>query len=440
MSAETALFQLFPLLDPATEAALRSSIERHGVLVPVAVDQHGRLLDGYHRSRIADELGVTYERRVHEVRDDDHARELARTLNVLRRHLDPDQRRDLVAELRAQGHSLRAIGGALGVSHTQVRSDLESTGKSFPVDQPERIIGRDGKSRPATMPARAFQRGDIVADDHGDARSVHRVESHGDDIVLFDDNGDAIVAHASQELRVGEEPSQRQPQLTVVRPPVTKPDLGGGISHPARYSSELLPIFAAAVPVSQYPRVLDPFAGTGRIHELENETVGVELEPEWAELHPGTEVGTALDLKYADGSFDAVVTSPTYGNRLADHHNAADPHLRRSYTHDLGRKLSTDNSGAMQWGADYRKFHEQAWEEAWRVLRPGGRLVLNIKDHIRGGRRQLVTAWHINTMFRLGFELAWAEDVPTPNLRQGENSELRLPEQVWVLDKPEARR
>src|SRR5436190_12247600 len=131
------LFQLFPLLDLATEAALRSSIERHGVLVPVAVDQHGRILDGYHRSRIADELDVPYETRTHEVRDDDHARELARTLNVVRRHLDPDQRRDLVAELRQQGHSLRAIGGALGVSDMTVHRDLEASTATGVAVQPE---------------------------------------------------------------------------------------------------------------------------------------------------------------------------------------------------------------------------------------------------------------------------------------------------------------
>jgi tRNA G10 N-methylase Trm11 len=84
-------------------------------------------------------------------------------------------------------------------------------------------------------------------------------------------------------------------------------------------------------------------------------------------------------LPFADASIDAIVTSPTYGNRLADHHRASDPLLRRSYTHDLGRPLHSENSGAMQWGDAYRAFHRRAWAEAVRVLKPGGRFVLNVK-------------------------------------------------------------
>jgi SAM-dependent methyltransferase len=216
--------------------------------------------------------------------------------------------------------------------------------------------------------------------------------------------------------------------------PITKPDLGGGVSHPARYSTNLIPIFADIL--DGYDHVLDPFAGTGRIHELPMHTVGVEIEPEWAALHPDTVEGSALDLPWEDAEFDAVCTSPTYGNRLADSHNASDPERRRSYTHDLGRKLSADNSGAMQWGDEYREFHETAWAEAVRVLRHGGRFVLNIKDHIRGGQRQYVTDWHVGVLRDLGLRYAFALTVDTRHLRQGDNAEARVEgEQVIVFDK-----
>lgn len=220
----------------------------------------------------------------------------------------------------------------------------------------------------------------------------------------------------------------------------TKPDLGGGISHPARYTDALLPAFAAILDeLGGITTVLDPFAGTGKIHTLADHgyrTVGIELEPEWAQMHPATIVGSALDIPFDDHHFDAIVTSPTYGNRLADSHNATDPERRRSYTHDIGRPLHPDNSGAMQWGKQYREFHQDAWNESYRVLRPGGALLLNIKDHIRNGTRQEVPAWHLHYLLDLGFHYRWHVDIDTPSLRAGANADARYAaETIYVLER-----
>ena len=208
-----------------------------------------------------------------------------------------------------------------------------------------------------------------------------------------------------------------------------------GVAHPAVFSDKILPVLAALL-TSDHRKILDPFACVGRVHELrqmvdwEIATVGVELEPEWADLHPDTHVGNALSLKFADDSFDAVVTSPTYGNRLADHHNARDGSVRRSYTHDLGRTLHDDNSGDLHWGEEYRDFHIKAWVEAKRVLRVEGRLILNISDHIRRRQRQYVSSWHVQTLLQLGFVLGDAHRVVTPRLRQGANAEVRVPSEL----------
>jgi SAM-dependent methyltransferase len=211
----------------------------------------------------------------------------------------------------------------------------------------------------------------------------------------------------------------------------TKKIYATGVSHPAVFSKPILPTIGQLLE-QDHRWILDPFAGVGRVHELSAhvawpiETVGVEIEPEWAALRQRTIVGNALELPFASDVFDAVVTSPTYGNRLADSHKARDGSVRRSYTHDLGRTLAEDNSGDLHWGAKYRDFHRQAWREARRVLRNDGRFILNISDHIRKGQRQYVSSWHCETLLGMGFRLVNTTNVQTQRLRAGTNASVRV--------------
>lgn len=70
-------------------------------------------------------------------------RRAARYSAVWRRHLSVEQRREVAVALREQGHSLRAIAGAVGVSEGQVRKDIASerlrTGTQL--NEPDRITG-----------------------------------------------------------------------------------------------------------------------------------------------------------------------------------------------------------------------------------------------------------------------------------------------------------
>ena len=215
------------------------------------------------------------------------------------------------------------------------------------------------------------------------------------------------------------------------------------VPHPAVFPDAVLDAAAAMLDASHY-LVLDPFAGVGKIHDLPDKvswpmrTTGVEIEPEWAICHPSTTQGNVLELwdMYGSDGFDAVVTSPAYGNRLADAHTARDGSLRRSYTHDLGRKLHSENSGKMQWGKAYRRFHRQAWEQVAAMVKPGGRLVLNVSDHIRDGQRMYVSDFHFIQVHMNGFALVDATRVVTRRLGYGANRELRVPsELVLAFDK-----
>lgn len=217
-------------------------------------------------------------------------------------------------------------------------------------------------------------------------------------------------------------------------------------SHPAPYSPSILAYFQDFIDIQVHPLltpvILDPFAGVGNIHKLQRcETWGIELEAPWASQHPRTLQGDATALPFQDISFDMVITSPCYANRMADHHDAKDGSYRRTYTHHLRAllgdptaKLHARNAGHMQWGEEYRQLHEQAWAEVYRVLKPGAYFLLNIKDHQRKHARVSVSAWHAGVCRDLGFKLMNIQRIGTPHFRFGANR-ARFPERVLVLRK-----
>lgn len=205
------------------------------------------------------------------------------------------------------------------------------------------------------------------------------------------------------------------------------------IAHPTRFSPAVLAVVRELIP-DRGQRMLDPFAGTGRALDLYRRSIGVEIEHEWAAMHEHCIVGDATALPFADGVFDLVVTSPCYGNRFADHHNAKDGSIRHSYRHDLGRPLHSNNAGRMQWGDEYRWTHVEAWLEVRRVLDRFGWFVLNVSDHVRRKERVRVSAWHVETIRSLGFVLADVRQVQTKRLRYGDNRDRADCEFVFVFE------
>lgn len=235
--------------------------------------------------------------------------------------------------------------------------------------------------------------------------------------------------------------------------PVPEPAQPQRLGHPATYSKAVLNVIASYLSVGD--DVLDPFAGVGTIHELAETrrvtTTGVELEPEWAELNARTICDDARNIvkrfTLRKGrpdefvkQFDVIATSPAYGNRMADHHEARDGSHRNTYRHMLGRQLSEGSSAAMQWGPEYRTLHAQVWNQCAVVLRDYGLLVLNIKDHVRDGEVQHVASWHVDHLCRvLGLRLVAHHIIPGAGLPSGENEDLRVVgEEIYVFEKQEA--
>lgn len=200
------------------------------------------------------------------------------------------------------------------------------------------------------------------------------------------------------------------------------------MNHPARFNDDILAAIASLLPKEGL--VLDPFAGTGRIHELATDrlrTVGFEIEPEWAALHPDTECRDSTRMSdVPDGLYDAVATSPVYGNRMSDHYKAKDSSRRFTYRSSLGRDLHENNAGRYQWGAVYVNLHEQVWRQCVRVLKPGGIFVLNVKDHIRQAQVVRVSEWHVGFLEAQGLELFTFMMVPSKGTGMGSNRHVRV--------------
>lgn len=204
------------------------------------------------------------------------------------------------------------------------------------------------------------------------------------------------------------------------------------IRHPAKYSIEILDVFKNIL--KGHSRILDPFAGTGKLRKIVPNAILVEIEPEWA-IETGAIIGDATNLPFINNCFDAVCTSPTYGNRMADNFVCHKGYKRNTYRHVLGRELAKNNSGQMQWGVKYKNFHRKAWEEVFRVLKLGGLFILNISDHIRKGVIQEVTKWHVNEIIGIGFKEVNRFQIETKRNRFGANHNLRVPFESIILFK-----
>lgn len=210
------------------------------------------------------------------------------------------------------------------------------------------------------------------------------------------------------------------------------------VKHPAVFSDPILerlkPLLADSF------NILDPFAGVGKlatIIEPHQKFIGFEIEKEWADQCQYVTHGNAFQLMPSYRRyFDTICVSCAYGNRMADKHEANDGSHRRTYRHYLGKQLHNANSGGLQWGPKYRLFHVAAWRLAWECLAGGGRFILNIKNHIRGGQEQMVSEWHASVLQSQPYSvwLSWLT-VPVHGYRYGDNRQ-RIPyESILVFRK-----
>lgn len=144
-------YQVMPNLNADEYKELKEDIAQRGVMVPIEFDENGNILDGHHRLQICNELGIKdYPKVIRAGMTEEEKRTHARKLNMARRHLTQEQRRELIRQQLKETpeKSDRKIAAGLGVSQTTVgtqRKSMEEIGQLSKLDS---SIGLDGKERP----------------------------------------------------------------------------------------------------------------------------------------------------------------------------------------------------------------------------------------------------------------------------------------------------
>ena len=145
-------YQVMPELSETDFEALKADIAERGVMVPVEYDEDGNILDGHHRVKACHELGIKDWRRL--VRKDfseEEKRTHARQLNIARRHLNQEQKRELILGqlIDTPEQSNRQIARALGVSHVTVNAVREESERRGQIVHVSETVDTLGRKQPA---------------------------------------------------------------------------------------------------------------------------------------------------------------------------------------------------------------------------------------------------------------------------------------------------
>lgn len=161
------LYQFLPRLSDDEYTSLEKSIREHGIQVPIVVDENGSVIDGHHRKEIADRLGLPCPRNTARDLDETGKRTLACSLNLDRRHLNREQKREVIAKSLMADPQLsnRQHAERVGVDHKTVgslRDALQSRGEIPHADTHFDSLGRQQPAR--VGPAVNTVAGEVSAD------------------------------------------------------------------------------------------------------------------------------------------------------------------------------------------------------------------------------------------------------------------------------------
>lgn len=191
-------YQVARPLTPEEMKALEASIKEHGqILEPIVVDEDGNVIDGHHRQKIAQKLGIDCPTRVLAGLDEDQKVAAAKELNFNRRHLDTAERRQLVVnELLADPQqSNRLIARLVGASEGTVRNVRKELEASAQITQTTKSKGSDGVERSKPMNVTDIHVDETPATEPAEAPATEDEDElfSDDDAGTFDDDDEDTV-------------------------------------------------------------------------------------------------------------------------------------------------------------------------------------------------------------------------------------------------------
>lgn len=152
MNLNTPFSGVMPPLPADKYAALKADIEQAGLIKSILIDEENNILDGHHRYRACNEIGIAVKtERVDGIGDARSKVLRIIALNLAEREMTPEERARLDAErkkrameLLGEGRGPREVGRLVGKSHSTIidwRAQLTS-GRS---DQPAQVVNTTDK-------------------------------------------------------------------------------------------------------------------------------------------------------------------------------------------------------------------------------------------------------------------------------------------------------
>lgn len=396
------------------DAALVASVDAHGIIEPVVVDpqsgvgetdEHPTIISGHRRVQAAKQVGQ--ERvPVREVRIDSD-------LERRERLLVHNQTRDKsFSQKMREAEELERIERERARQRQGARTDIV---ENSPEGEATEASGEFGKTRDRVAEkigigsGRTYDMARTVWDaaQEGDTVARHEVDK------LDRDDQSVYGAHQKVRERVVHDDEEDATTDSQGNDDETEPTTESDLDDDRQVSSEEV-VLSAHVGTNDdvFPKVIDLHVESGasvadltygkgvfwrQVSSGKYELTATDINP--ARSPDSTDGVDCRNLPYVDDSFDCVVLDPPYAEgfyETADKPSDDDHWIKDRYGGDRSESSATYHEGVLE-------MYAAAGEEAKRVLRDEGVLIVKMQDEVSRNEQRLTHIEVTNLYERMGF-------------------------------------